>query len=241
MARPRKELGRATRFCIRGSNLSLVPTIESKERPALKIISWNLLHRSGATIDEIVRLIHHENPDLLLMQETTDRIDALPNRIGGHYLRDPLPGRNHGLASWSRKPFLESPALLKLQAGIIFNRVCQIVQVGNFVVANVHLSHGQVLNRRQLARICQVLPPRAAVIGDCNLIGPPLLANFHDVGPRQGTLGIGGVASLRLDRCFVRGLNCEGSQALVKGSSDHQPIVVWLSVPVEDIVDPRPK
>lgn len=200
----------------------------------MKIISWNLLHRSGATIDEVIQLIHRENPDLLLMQECTDQIDSLPKKIGGHYLRDPHPGRHHGLSSWSREPFMEPPALLKLQTGVIFNRVCQIVQIDDFVVANVHLSHGQLLNRLQLARICQLLPPRAAVLGDCNLIGPPLLADFEDVGPRQGTLMIDGIASLRLDRCFVRGLNCEESEALVRGSSDHQPIAVRLSLPADE-------
>jgi len=202
----------------------------------MKIISWNLLHRSGATIDEIIQLIHRENPDLLLMQETTDQIDSLPKRIGGHYLRDPHPGRHHGLASWSQKPFVESAALLKLQTGVIFNRICQIVEIDDFVVANVHLSHGQLLNRLQLARICKLLPPRSAVLGDCNLIGPPLLPDFDDVGPRQGTLMIDGIASLRLDRCFVRGLNCEKSEALVRGSSDHQPIAVRLSLPENEKV-----
>jgi endonuclease/exonuclease/phosphatase (EEP) superfamily protein YafD len=197
----------------------------------MKIISWNLLHRSGATIDEIIQLIHRESPDLLLMQESTAQIDSLPKRIGGFYLRDPHPGRHHGLASWSRAPFVEPPSLLKLKTGVIFDRICQIVQIGGFVIANVHLSHGQVLNRLQLSRICQLLPPRAAVLGDCNLIGPPLLRDFRDVGPRQGTHGIEGIGSLRLDRCFVRGLNCEASETLVRGSSDHQPIVVTLSLP----------
>ncbi len=203
----------------------------------MKIISWNLLHRRGATIDEIIHLIHDKKPDLFLMQETTDQMDSLPHRIGGHYLRDPHPGRHHGLASWSRVPFVETPSLLKLQRGVVFRRVCQIVQIGEFVIANVHLSHGQLLNRRQLARICQLLPSRAAVLGDCNLIGPPLLPGFRDVGPRQGTLAIDGIVSLRLDRCFVRGLDCEVSEALVKGSSDHQPIVVQLSLPEEESID----
>jgi endonuclease/exonuclease/phosphatase (EEP) superfamily protein YafD len=197
----------------------------------MKIISWNLLHRSGATIDEVIQLVHRENPDLLLMQESTDQIDSLPKRIGGHYLRDPHPGRHHGLASWSREPFVEPPSLLKLQKGVIFDRICQIVQIGDFVIANVHLSHGQVLNRLQLSRICRLLPPRAAVVGDYNLIGPTLLTGFRDVGPRQGTHSIEGIGSLRLDRCLVRGIECVESEALVKGSSDHQPIAVQLSFP----------
>ena len=181
----------------------------------MKIVSWNLLYRSGATLDEIVRLIREEQPDLLLMQETTDRIDTLPDRVGGHYARDPLPGRIYGLATWSREPLLDPPSVLKLQPGFIFDRICQIITLDGFAVANVHLSHGQALNRRQLAHICQALPARAAVLGDCNLIGPPLVPGFRDVGPRQGTHAFGGMVSVRLDRCLVLGLNCDRADVLV--------------------------
>ena len=58
-----------------------------------------------------------------------------------------------------------------------------------FAVANVHLSHGQVLNRRQLRVIAQVLPPRAAVLGDYNLLGPALLPGFRVEGFWPAVLG----------------------------------------------------
>ncbi len=56
-------------------------------------------------------------------------------------------------------------------------------------------SHGQVLNRRQLRRLAEALPPRAAVVGDYNLVGPALLPGFrrrgsaraHARGRRLGT------------------------------------------------------
>ena len=57
------------------------------------IISWNLLRTTGASIDDVIRLIRDEQPDLLLMQEATMEIDRLADRIGGHYARSPLPGR----------------------------------------------------------------------------------------------------------------------------------------------------
>ena len=201
------------------------------EGRAVRVVSWNLLYRSGAALDEIVRLVREEQPDLLLMQETTDRIDALPDRIGGHYARDPLPGRIYGLATWSREPLLDPPSVLKLQPGFIFDRICQIITLDGFAVANVHLAHGQLVNRRQLADICQVLPARAAVLGDCNLIGPPQVPGFRDVGPDQGTHALGGLASGRWDRCLVRRLNCDRSEVLVRGSSGHRPIAIELSVP----------
>ncbi len=195
----------------------------------MKIISWNLLHRAGATLGEIEKLIALEQPDLLLMQETTDQIDVLPSLVGGHYARAPLPDRRHGLAVWSPTPLHQTPEILTLQSGLLVRRVCQIVELGHFTVANVHLSHGQLLNRRQLRRIAQILPNRAVILGDCNLIGPPMLPNFRDVGPRQPTHTAGTIIPLRLDRCFVRGLTCERAETLRKGMSDHWPIAVWLS------------
>jgi endonuclease/exonuclease/phosphatase (EEP) superfamily protein YafD len=53
----------------------------------MRIISWNLLRRTGASLDDVAALARQERPDLLLMQEATDEIDALPTRLGGHYAR----------------------------------------------------------------------------------------------------------------------------------------------------------
>ena len=196
----------------------------------MKIVSWNLLHKAGATLDEIERLVHREQPDLLLLQETTEAINELPIRLGGHYARDPLPGRTHGLAAWSPKPFHEAPSSLELQPGLLVKRVCQILVLREFAVANVHLSHGQLLNRRQLRRIFAILPKRAAVLGDCNLVGPCLVADVRDVGPADPTHLMGRVVPLRLDRCFIRELACRESRILPKGKSDHCPILVKLTL-----------
>lgn len=193
-----------------------------------KIISWNLLRLVGASLDDVASLVRRERPDLLLMQEATRSIDGLASRVGGHYARVPLPGRVHGLALWSPEA-LPEPAVLALPAGAMFHRVCQIVDLGAFSVANVHLSHGQVLNRRQLRCIAAVLPPCAAVLGDYNLVGPALLPGFRDVGPREPTHRAGDVVPLRIDRCLVRGLTCTDAAALSRGMSDHRPIVVRLT------------
>jgi endonuclease/exonuclease/phosphatase (EEP) superfamily protein YafD len=96
-------------------------------------------------------------------------------------------------------------------------------------VANVHLSHGQVLNRRQLRCIEKHLPPRAAVLGDYNLLGPALLPGFADVGPREPTHVCADIVPLRLDRCYVRGLRCMSAVALDRHTSDHRPIMVRLA------------
>jgi endonuclease/exonuclease/phosphatase (EEP) superfamily protein YafD len=195
----------------------------------IKLISWNLLRLTGASLDDVVRLIRRENPDLLLMQEVTGDMDGLTRRVGGQYQRNLLPGRVHGLAVWSPEPLTRAPVVLRLQAGAMFNRICQIVEVGSIAVANVHLSHGQILNRRQLRRIASVLPHRAAVAGDYNLIGPALLPGFRDVGPREATHVAGNVVPLRIDRCLIRGLSCLEAGTLLREASDHRPIVVRLS------------
>ena len=40
---------------------------------------------------------------LLLMQEATLEMEALPQRVGGHMQRLQLPGRIHGLAAWRQR------------------------------------------------------------------------------------------------------------------------------------------
>lgn len=196
----------------------------------MKIISWNLLHSTGATLDDVEILIERERPDLLVLQEATDEIDSLPERRGGQYARHPLPGRHQGLAAWSPLPFSHEPISINLPAGLIVRRICQIIDLPDFSVGNVHLSHGQRLNRRQLNRVFDILPPTAAVLGDCNMVGLTNQSRFRDVGPRMPTHLAGAILPLRLDRCFVRGLDCTESRVLAKGGSDHHPIMVRLRV-----------
>jgi endonuclease/exonuclease/phosphatase (EEP) superfamily protein YafD len=198
--------------------------------PTRKIISWNLLRTTGASLDDIARLIHRERPDLLLMQEATHQTEGLCARVGGVFARAPLPGRIHGLAMWSPTPWDKPPSVVALPSGTMIERVCQILDLGDFAVANAHLSHGQVLNRRQLRRIVQSLPAHAAVLGDYNLVGPALLPGFRDVGPRRPTHRMVDILPLRLDRCLVRGLVCRGTDVLPRERSDHHPIVVHLAV-----------
>ena len=194
-----------------------------------KIISWNLLRLVGASLDDVAKLVRGEGPDVLLMQEATEEMDGLPGLVGGHCERALLPGRVHGLAVWTPEPPLGPALVLPLPPGAMFRRVCQVIDLGEFAVANVHLSHGQVLNRRQLRCIAQALPPRAAVLGDYNLVGPALLPGFRDVGPREPTHRAGDVVPLRIDRCLVRGLVCTDASTLARERSDHRPIMVRLA------------
>jgi endonuclease/exonuclease/phosphatase family metal-dependent hydrolase len=210
--------------------LALRRPVHSFSGTMIKLISWNLLRLTGASLDDVVRLVRREQPDLLLMQEVTRNMDGLTRLVGGQYQRNLMPNRVHGLAVWSPVPLPNVPVVLPLQAGAMFNRICQLVEVGSITVANVHLSHGQILNRRQLRRIANVLPHRAAVVGDYNLIGPALLPGFRDVGPREPTHVAGNVVPLRIDRCLIRGLSCLEAGTLLREASDHRPIVVRLSV-----------
>ncbi len=205
---------------------------------ARKIISWNLLRTIGASLDDLVMLIEAERPDLLLMQEATHAVEELCTHVGGCFARAPLPGRVHGPAIWSAAPWVRPPIVLPLPSGTVVHRVCQVLDCGDFAVANVHLSHGQLLNRRQLRRIALALPPHAAVLGDYNLVGPVLLPGFRDVGPRRPTHRMGDMVPLRLDRCVVRGLVCRQAGVLPQGASDHRPIVVHLALATHPIRHP---
>ncbi len=193
-----------------------------------KIISWNLLRLTGATVTEVAELARRERPDVLLLQEATAAMNELPCHLGGYYARVPLPGRIHGLAVWTPQPHAH-PRVLHLPSGAFVDRVCQIVDLPRFSVANVHLSHGQLLNRRQLRHIATHLPYRAAVLGDYNLLGPALLPGFRDVGPREPTHLCADMVPLRLDRCYARGLACTQSGAFDRAGSDHRPIMVRLT------------
>jgi endonuclease/exonuclease/phosphatase family metal-dependent hydrolase len=101
--------------------------------------------------------------------------------------------------------------------------------MGEITFANVHLSHGQLLNRRQLARIAAALQGKpSAIIGDYNAVGPIFLPGFADVGPREPTHLSGNVMPVRLDRCLAHRLVCSMADALDFGPSDHRPIRLEL-------------
>ena len=196
----------------------------------MKLLSWNLLRTTGASLAEVIQVIEQERPDLMLMQEATRDMDELPRHLGGGYARVPLPGRIHGLAMWVPGKLPSHPTVIPLPSGAMVHRVSQVLDLGPFSVANVHLSHGQLLNRRQLRRIAAHLPHCAAVIGDYNLVGPVLLPGFRDVGPRRFTHMCSDILPLRLDRCIVRGLVCQEAAVLPRGSSDHHPITMRLEI-----------
>jgi endonuclease/exonuclease/phosphatase (EEP) superfamily protein YafD len=196
----------------------------------MRIVSWNLLHTTGAGLAHVCDLIAQTAPDVLLMQEAGAAIDALPTALGGSYARLPLPGRHHGLAAWSPAEFVAREGGVTLPRGLIVRRCSQIVECDGLTIANVHLSHGQVLNRRQLRRVAMALPYRAAILGDCNMVGAAFLPGFADVGARIATHRMAGVVPLRLDRCFLRGVTCVGARVLASGVSDHRPMVLDVTL-----------
>lgn len=199
---------------------------DSKER-RLTVISWNLLHRSGALVDDIAALIELERPDVFLMQEATSVVEDLPKLVGGQLYEQPWPGRRHGLAAWSRTD-LTTFGPLKLPAskmpGRVPTRFAQLLEINGITIANVHLSHGQILNRRQLRLIAKSTEGPTAIIGDYNSLGPTKLRGFSDVGPRGSTHHAQQIVPFRLDRCMVRDLGCIRPRILQRGPSDHRPI-----------------
>jgi endonuclease/exonuclease/phosphatase family metal-dependent hydrolase len=199
----------------------------------LRVVSWNLLRRVGAGVDDVARLVKSAHPDLLLLQECTEDIAALPSLVGGHFFRHPMQSRIYGLAAWSPYPFPPTSAI-RLPASILPGRVpprlAQLIRFHGITIANVHLSHGQFLNRFQLRHIIEQMEGPAAIIGDFNAVGPVGLSGFSDIGPRKRTHRAGNIVALRLDRCIARGLSCHASEVLDKGPSDHHPMVLDMAV-----------
>jgi endonuclease/exonuclease/phosphatase family metal-dependent hydrolase len=199
----------------------------------LRVVSWNLLRRTGARTEDLAQLVRATQPDLLLLQECTPDIAALPSLVGGHFCRHGMQKRIYGLAAWSPTPF-PTTSMLRLPASILPGRVpprdAQIINFHGITIANVHLSHGQFLNRFQLRHIIEQLEGPAAIIGDFNAVGPVGLQGFDDIGPRKRTHRAGNIVALRLDRCIARGLACHASEVLDKGPSDHHPMVLDMAV-----------
>jgi endonuclease/exonuclease/phosphatase (EEP) superfamily protein YafD len=207
----------------------------------LKVISWNVLCFTGARVADVAALVGHHHPDLLFLQEAVEEMADLPALVGGYFFCERLEGRIYGLAVWSPYP-LPRPYPLRLPVsrvpGRVPPRVAQIVRLGNVAFANVHLSHGQFLNRWQLMHIANALDGPAAIVGDYNAIGPIKLAGFRDIGPRQPTHSPKDIISFRLDRCMARGLRSSQTRVLARGSSDHHPISLKLhTLPVVQVSD----
>ncbi|MCB8883907.1 endonuclease/exonuclease/phosphatase family protein [Acidisoma cellulosilytica] len=207
----------------------------------MRILSWNLLHKGGASLADVLSLIASQSQDLLLLQEATSAIDGLQN-LGGSYIRCLMPGRLNGLAAWSAAGFLHVDTL-SLPPGSKWDlrpirpkwgrpRIALILEASGIQIANVHLDHGQRCNRRQLRHIVQAHPGVDVIMGDFNMVGRTRLAGFADVGPRGVTHMARGFAPFRLDRCLSRRpVSPNSGRALPRGPSDHRPIVIDLPHP----------
>ena len=194
---------------------------------ALRVLSWNLLRLTGASCAELAWLIERHRVDIALLQEATTEFEDLPARIGGSLVRHPLPGRIHGPAIWAQAG-LSRPRCVPLFS-LAIRRHAVVAEIDGIAFASVHLSHGQLMCRRQAREASDALPGAAAVIaGDFNMVGPLRLDGFREVGPRAPTHYANGLLPLRIDRCFVRGFACTGARVLDRGGSDHRPILLDL-------------
>lgn len=203
----------------------------------MRLLSWNLLKSDGAGVEDIARLVERHAPDLVLMQEATAAIDALPRRLGGHYARREMQRRGNGPAAWSPDRFESEAVPLPLATRLdlpvaVFRplrpRLALVLRIGALQVACVHLDHGQRANRAQLRHLLACRPGLDMVAGDFNAIGRTSLPGFVDVGPRRPTHLAHGMVPLRLDRCLVRDWHCGPARALAFGRSDHRPILLDL-------------
>lgn len=198
----------------------------------VRLLSWNLYYRRGAAAADIAALIEQYKPDLFLMQEALDGVDSLPRLVAGSFHPLPWMGKRYGLAAWlpGQDAHIETLELPYSRLPVRFPpRQAQIVRLDGLSVANVHLSHGQFLNRRQLRRIVQAVSGPLAIVGDFNAVGHIMLRGFADIGPRGTTHYAQRMVPLRLDRCLARGLDCIHAEILDRGPSDHRPILIDLA------------
>ncbi|WP_173577454.1 endonuclease/exonuclease/phosphatase family protein [Acetobacter fallax] len=204
----------------------------------MRILSWNVWAHGHARPGNVSRLITALQPDLVLLQEATSVMDALPQLAGGHYRRITAPERNNGPAAWSPAPFESDEFILPLGKQLdvpiailrkIALRGALIIHQNGLEIANVHLDHGQFANRRQLRSLLRAYPDLKIIMGDYNALGPVRLPGFHDVGPRRSTHRMYGLAPLRIDRCLVRNMAATGACTFAYGPSDHRPICVDLT------------
>lgn len=204
----------------------------------MRLLSWNLLHGSGAEADDVARLVETHNPDVVLMQEAGPRLDTLQACLGGHYSRRQMGHRKHGPAAWSRHQLenLETIALPRATKfdfpvpifRTVADRVALLFRVNDICFANVHLDHGQIANRRQIHHLVAARAGIDVIAGDFNALGSTRVPGFEDVGPRTATHIAKGIVPVRIDRCLTRNMAAIRAEALARGKSDHRPILVDL-------------
>jgi len=203
----------------------------------LKIISWNLLYRQGAAAADVAKLIEQEKPDLFLLQEAVEGINKLPGIVGGSFYTLPWKGKSYALGAWLARGEVKTASLelpFSKVPGKFPPRQAQILKFPKFSIVNVHLSHGQLLNRRQIRHIGKSVAGPVAIIGDFNAVGPIVVKGFKDVGPRRITHMAKKLMPFRLDRVLVRDLVWSGAKTLKRGPSDHRPIVIEINTDLEN-------
>jgi hypothetical protein len=104
----------------------------------LRVVSWNLLRRVGANVEDVARLVKSHHPDLLLLQECTEDIVSLPSLVGGNFFRQPMQSRIYGLAAWSPHALPQSTAIrlpYSILPGQVPPRLAQIIAVRGMTIA----------------------------------------------------------------------------------------------------------
>jgi endonuclease/exonuclease/phosphatase (EEP) superfamily protein YafD len=198
----------------------------------MRILSWNVLRRVGATPHDVAQLITQHSPDIALLQEVGQSFTSLPSIVGGGYEARPFLNRKDGLGAWFRFP-VDAVECVKLpqeaESRRKAQRIAMIIRIANRTVVNLHLSHDQMLLRRQFALVAEQIHGPAAIVGDFNVVGPLRRRDWCDVGPRTVTHFAKGFLPFRLDRCLTRDWPAIKNQTLCRGASDHRPIIVDLS------------
>ncbi len=186
----------------------------------------------------MAKLIEQEKPDLFLLQEAVSGISKLPGIVGGNFYTQPWKGKTYALGAWLARGEVKTGSLelpFSKVPGKFPPRQAQILKFPQFSIVNVHLSHGQLLNRRQIRHIGKSIFGPVAIIGDFNAVGPIVLKGFKDVGPRRITHMAKKLMPFRLDRVLVRDLAWSGARTLKRGPSDHRPIIINIKSEIKPV------
>jgi endonuclease/exonuclease/phosphatase family metal-dependent hydrolase len=229
----------------------------------LRITTWNVLHRIHAVNWEEPAIAAHPDEDarvaaiaarvatlagVVCLQEVSGdlRVALAGNRIEMRYPRVPRYFRAHERSAIPRDPgeYLvtiapEGARALHAEAfASDRGKGFQVIEIGDLVVVNTHVSYGDK-HAEQCARIVEMVAayPRVVIVGDFNADRATCVADLR--GAFDGPIPAGdlptrprtqpGTKSERIDHVLARGCSItEAHVASGEGLSDHNPVIATV-------------
>lgn len=198
-----------------------------------------MLINGGASPQDALDLAQIQGAGIIALQEVKSGIEDEfdPESWYLHYA--PFAHRDQGTAIAFKRSGFEPPQIwsMNLPGG----RRVAIGYANNILIASVHLSLHQLVNRWQLHSVRLALEDlkkeleevkTTIICGDTNIVGPCFLKDMKDAGPRAATHRTCNIFPARLDRFFISPKSAKTTSSLLPmGKSDHHPILVSFCNP----------